>query len=180
MKNESIWIAKGFVVSSDPRILVPEFLNKTDKALLEFIPPIVKNLEIQGILERWFSSRCPPRKKIPKSRARIYIKTAKINKEAVLKTIINASGNIEIVDEVISEKTDSNSDIKQMSSEIALKLLPQAIELNRSEEFLKIVYATVKSNEKIQNVDGIHWLENNLGFKTGFLIKRFLSVTEIF
>ena len=176
MDEKNIWIAKGFVVSSNQKMPISEFLNKSDNILLEVISPIVRNLQQRGILKKWYSGRSQPRPKIPYWRARLYLEIAEKKKEEVLGIIIQNVKDIEIIDEFSPIDSNSNFEILQRSSEIALKLLPKAKDIDRkSEEFLREIDKIIENHKKIQNNEGIHWLENNLGYRTNFLGERYLK-----
>jgi hypothetical protein len=174
MDEKYIWIAKGFVVSSNQKMPIPEFIKKSDNILLNVISPIVRNLQQRGILMRWYSSRSDPRQKIPYWRARCYLEVPEKQKDEVHRIIDLYVNNIEIIDEFRPSEQNSNFDILQRSSEIALELLPKAQEVDRnSEEFLKEIDKVVKDHKEIQNNEGIHWLENNLGYGTNLLGRRY-------
>jgi len=176
MEENYIWIAKGFVVSSNPNIPIAEFIKKSDSILLDVISPIVKNLQQKYILKRWYSGRSEPRPKIPFWRARSYFEIAEKKKEEALGIIIQNVKDIEIIDEFSPIDSNSNFEVLQRSSEIALKLLLKTKDIDRnSEEFLKEIDQIVKNHKEIQNNEGIHWLENNLGYRTNFLGERYLK-----
>jgi len=176
MDENYIWIAKGFVVSSNPNMSIPEFIKKSDSILLDVIFPIVKNLQQKDILKRWYSGRSEPRPKIPFWRARSYFEIVENKNEEVLGIIIQNAKDIETIDEFSPIDSNSNFEILQRSSEIAFKLLPKAKNIDRnSEEFLNEIDKVVKNHKEIQNNEGIHWLENNLGYRTNLLGERYLK-----
>jgi hypothetical protein len=174
MDEKYIWIAKGFVVSSRQKMPLPEFIEKSDDILLNVISPLVKNLQQRGFLIRWYSSRSEPRKNIQYWRARCYFEVPEKNKDEVLKIIDQNADDIEIIDEFKPSRQSSNFDVLQKSSEIALEQLRKAKSIDRnSEEFLQEIDKVVENHKEIQNNEGIHWLENNLGYVTNFLGRRY-------
>ena len=176
MIEENIWIAKGYVISSDIEISFNEFRTKTDKVHLEIINPIIKELQQKGIDFTWYSSRRKGNDSDTRSRSRIYINTTKNNEMIVLKIISQESKENNPIDDDKPNKERSNFHILQKASEIAFEILPEAIKSDRdSEKFLQDIDSIVEKNNEIMNQDGLHWLENNLGYSDALLIRRYYN-----
>lgn len=155
---------------------ISEFIKKSDYILLEVILPIVQNLQQKGLIKRWYSSRSGPSRKIPYWRARLYYEVAEKKKEEAFSIIDHNTNNIEVIDEFTPSDENSNFEVIQKSSEIALELLLKTQDIDRvSEEFLKEIDEVIINHKIIQTSEGIHWLENNLGYKTNFLGRRYLQ-----